>query len=101
MFRRLVTILVMAMVIAVAGVAYDAGSAAADEPVPPPTTPEDGNEPVDQQQVETQETASTPKSGDGGGAGTRGICLYQTLEVRTKTPVMKRVHASEVRAVSA
>ena len=29
--------------------------------------------------METQETASTPKSGDGGGAGTRGICLYQTL----------------------
>ena len=28
--------------------------------------PEDDNEPVDPQQVETQETASTPKSGDGG-----------------------------------
>ena len=37
MFRRLVAILVMAMV----GVVYDAGIAAADEPVPPPTTPED------------------------------------------------------------
>ena len=41
MLRRLVVMLVMAMVIAIAGVSYDAGSAAADEPVPPPTTPED------------------------------------------------------------
>ena len=41
--------------------------------------PEDDNEPVDQQQVETQETASTPKNGDGEGAETMGLCLYQTL----------------------
>ncbi|MXY46527.1 MAG: hypothetical protein F4Y44_05970 [Chloroflexi bacterium] len=41
--------------------------------------PEDENEPVDQQQVETQETASTPKSRDVGGAEAMGLCLYQTL----------------------
>ncbi len=40
MFRRLVVMLVMAMVIAMAGVAYNGGIAAADEPVPPPI-PED------------------------------------------------------------
>lgn len=40
MFRRLVVMLVMAMVIAMAGVAYDGGIASADEPVPPFNTPE-------------------------------------------------------------
>ena len=38
--------------------------------------PEDDNEPFDQQQVETQEAASTPKSGDVRGAETMGLCLY-------------------------
>ena len=41
--------------------------------------PEDDNEPVGPQQVETQETASTPKSGDGGGAEAMRLCVYQTL----------------------
>ncbi|MCY3543950.1 MAG: hypothetical protein OXH22_07905 [Chloroflexi bacterium] len=53
MLRKLAVMMALAMVIAIAGVAYNGGIAAADEPVPPFSTPEDGNEPVDQQQVET------------------------------------------------
>ena len=79
MVKRLMAVMLMAMVVAMAGVAYNGGIAAADEPVPPPTIPGDDNESVDQQLVETQETASTPKSGDVGGAETMGLCLYQTL----------------------
>ena len=41
--------------------------------------PEDDDEPVAGQQVETQETASTPESGDVEGAEAMGLCLYQTL----------------------
>ncbi len=41
MVRNLVAMLAMAIIIAMAGLAYDAGSAAADEPVPPFNTPED------------------------------------------------------------
>ncbi len=41
MFRRLGVMMALAMVIAIAGVAYNGGIAAADEPVPPPPIPED------------------------------------------------------------
>ena len=41
MFRKLAVMMVMAMVMAMAGVAYNGGIAAADEPVPPSTIPED------------------------------------------------------------
>ena len=68
----LMAVFVIAMAMAIATLSIYPSSVSADGP-------EVDNEPVDQQQVETQETASTPKSGDGGGAETRGLCLYQTL----------------------
>ena len=41
MFRKLAVMMAMAMVIAIAGIAYNRGIAAADEPVPPPPISED------------------------------------------------------------
>jgi len=41
MLRKLAVMMALAMVIAIAGIAYNGGIAAADEPVPTPTIPED------------------------------------------------------------
>ncbi len=41
MFRKLAVMMALALVIAIAGVAYNGGIAAADEPVPTPTISED------------------------------------------------------------
>ena len=74
MVRKLAVMMALAMVIAIAGVAYGAGSAAADEPVPPFTTPEDDLEDIRQFAFDNGSYDDGPLyvDSDGSGAGATG-----------------------------
>ena len=85
MTRRLVAMLVFAMAIAIAGVAYNGGIAAADEPVPPFSTPEDELEDIRQFALDNGSYGGGVLFVDSGGSAA-GVAGASSTAMNTPNP---------------